>query len=720
LEELAQVGSFSSSLGVLLTTALVPRRTAFRGRTSELDLVRERVLATLEGQGGVVMIEGPAGVGKSRFMIEAVAGARESGVPVAAAIAQREERDVSFAPLLAALALAKPDGLATVRSELRDRTTAGPLLLALDELQWADRATRRAAERLGTELSAEPILWLLAGRTGRAGVGLDGTFARLANRPGSVRIRLESLSAEDASLVLDDAGIEVEALVANKHIPDAVALAGSVLSGPVQNEVAAAALRLRFSSILFMLGRPAEATAEAERIMGVPNMPAEIYASAEFTMLLAEVERGELALARQRAEAILAGANRAGTDSALAAALTAVSLIAWEQGRPANADAFIRAAVGRAERGPMSQGRNFARMGLIAILSASGQFGEAEKVIATLRQEIDLDGDAVWNAAPAIHSSVLHVATGRIDDAIEEATTALALCDELGTRYFTPTAQWVLASAHLLQGRLKDAEAHVNRLSAELQAGGGPRLSALLAWVTGRLAEAVDGPVSAFDQVSGMFEALESRPRLLVEEPGSTAWLTRTALASGHTAKAERMAVLADRLAIHSVGFGSLQASATHAAGLIGHDVEQLRQAARGYRHPWPRGTANEDAGDLLLAGDDRADAAPAFKAALTAYRRAGATRDAARVRDRLDELASRRSRRRRPDRLVSGWASLTETERAVARLVAEGLTNPQVGKRMFVSRHTVDFHLRQIFRKLAIRSRVELTRLTLEQEHPG
>jgi DNA-binding CsgD family transcriptional regulator len=48
---------------------------------------------------------------------------------------------------------------------------------------------------------------------------------------------------------------------------------------------------------------------------------------------------------------------------------------------------------------------------------------------------------------------------------------------------------------------------------------------------------------------------------------------------------------------------------------------------------------------------------------------------------------------------------------------VAEGLTNAQVADRLFVSRHTVDFHLRQIFRKLAVRSRTELARVLVEQE---
>jgi DNA-binding CsgD family transcriptional regulator len=74
----------------------------------------------------------------------------------------------------------------------------------------------------------------------------------------------------------------------------------------------------------------------------------------------------------------------------------------------------------------------------------------------------------------------------------------------------------------------------------------------------------------------------------------------------------------------------------------------------------------------------------------------------------------ARHPRRNRP---VEGWQSLTDTERQVALLVAEGLTNAQVGQRMFLSRHTIDFHLRQIFRKLNVHSRVAMTRRVLEFE---
>lgn len=61
----------------------------------------------------------------------------------------------------------------------------------------------------------------------------------------------------------------------------------------------------------------------------------------------------------------------------------------------------------------------------------------------------------------------------------------------------------------------------------------------------------------------------------------------------------------------------------------------------------------------------------------------------------------------------ASMWATLTEIERLVAGLVTEGLTNRELGERMVVSQHTVHLHLRSIFRKLGIRSRVELARAT-------
>ncbi|HEU4421379.1 MAG TPA: LuxR C-terminal-related transcriptional regulator [Pilimelia sp.] len=75
-----------------------------------------------------------------------------------------------------------------------------------------------------------------------------------------------------------------------------------------------------------------------------------------------------------------------------------------------------------------------------------------------------------------------------------------------------------------------------------------------------------------------------------------------------------------------------------------------------------------------------------------------------------LDEAVTyaRRARGRR-GRPSAGWASLTPTELEVVRLVADGLTNPQIGARLFMSRGTVKTHLSHIFAKLGTTNRTEL-----------
>jgi transcriptional regulator of acetoin/glycerol metabolism/DNA-binding CsgD family transcriptional regulator len=72
------------------------------------------------------------------------------------------------------------------------------------------------------------------------------------------------------------------------------------------------------------------------------------------------------------------------------------------------------------------------------------------------------------------------------------------------------------------------------------------------------------------------------------------------------------------------------------------------------------------------------------------------------------------------PDReratTTTGWESLTETERSIAGLVSEGRTNRQIAAATFLSPHTVGYHLRHIFYKLGVSSRVELTRQVVQR----
>jgi DNA-binding CsgD family transcriptional regulator len=65
-------------------------------------------------------------------------------------------------------------------------------------------------------------------------------------------------------------------------------------------------------------------------------------------------------------------------------------------------------------------------------------------------------------------------------------------------------------------------------------------------------------------------------------------------------------------------------------------------------------------------------------------------------------------------------WLSLTGAEIRVAGLVASGMTNRAAADELLVSPHTVDTHLKHIYTKLDIHSRVELTVLALRNGPPA
>lgn len=64
-----------------------------------------------------------------------------------------------------------------------------------------------------------------------------------------------------------------------------------------------------------------------------------------------------------------------------------------------------------------------------------------------------------------------------------------------------------------------------------------------------------------------------------------------------------------------------------------------------------------------------------------------------------------------------TGWASLTPTELEVVHLVAEGLSNPEIASRLFMSRATVKTHLSHVYNELDIANRTELATFASTQE---
>jgi DNA-binding CsgD family transcriptional regulator len=75
-------------------------------------------------------------------------------------------------------------------------------------------------------------------------------------------------------------------------------------------------------------------------------------------------------------------------------------------------------------------------------------------------------------------------------------------------------------------------------------------------------------------------------------------------------------------------------------------------------------------------------------------------------VEDAVAYASRARGERKRPS---AGWASLTPTELEVVKLAAKGLTNPEIGERLFIGRGTVKTHLGHVFIKLGVVTRTEL-----------
>ena len=227
----------------------------------------------------------------------------------------------------------------------------------------------------------------------------------------------------------------------------------------------------------------------------------------------------------------------------------------------------------------------------------------------------------------------------------------------------------------------------------------GPRAS----WPGPSSSRRASGAETALQVLDGVYTDLPLHRHVLIGEPTASAWLARTALAAGRNELATGVARVADELARDNPGFDVMSVAAAHCGGIVGQDPELLALAAASHPDPWARASAAEDLGTVLIAMDNPDGAVAHLDEALGGYGHASAERDLARIRRRLRKLGVRRQHRAPVDPPRRGWESLTETEQTTVTLVAEGLTNHQVADRMYVSAHTVAFHLKQVFRKLGI-----------------
>jgi len=130
---------------------------------------------------------------------------------------------------------------------------------------------------------------------------------------------------------------------------------------------------------------------------------------------------------------------------------------------------------------------------------------------------------------------------------------------------------------------------------------------------------------------------------------------------------------------------------------------------------PFERGRTELAFGEFLRRARRRTEARDHLRAALDLFETLGSSLWAQRARAEL-RASGERSRRRDPSTLDE----LTAQEVQIANLVAQGRTNRDIAAQLFLSPRTIDFHLRNVFRKLGLTSRTELARLDLARAGAG
>lgn len=590
------------------------------------------------------------------------------------------------------------------------RTVAAALHL---ETGWALAAAGADALRVAPHLmtgaqpgDGEAIAWLrrAAHQAGRRNLAtgielLDAAAGLAAPRPEEA-----AALAATALPLLAWAGRVPEALDRGERILRS--LPSPALEGAVRRDLAEA---------LVLAGRDIEAAVHAEAALRLPDL-----ASGTAATLLAFASRAQRD--RSVAGSMLDEALRLVETSGDLAASSVVLLVAAHR---AIADRHLTSAASLAAAAVEA-----------ARASAAGDDGG--RTPARLFYALQLEG------------VVLHL-TDRAREAIEAFEESRRLATELG-------ANTVLVDIHIQLGicafdlgsyetALTEADAIDALVGDELaslplrypvavalgedsnadrlwklheQATGGAVDRYLLVW-HGRRLLAADRPKEALAILRASWDQHVAAGDGWPARTGSVP-LVRVALDAGERVFAEEVAATTVALAERDPDVVSLRATASLVRSMVDDDVDSGLHAVAELRtvpEPIRLCIALVEAGRLACAAD-RPDVAGAL--ATEAVERAHATggvdlAGARALREKLSEGRPKTTRQLRRPR--SGWESLTTTELRVVEAVVEGLSNPQIAERLFVSRHTVESHMKHVFVKLGIRSRVELAAQAVRRSVP-
>lgn len=500
-----------------------------------------------------------------------------------------------------------------------------------------------------------------------------------------------------------DVGAEyAEVLSQSGHGSDVVAVVDTLLTEHGDLDVRAR-LQVTAARALWLAGLPAQILVRVDSTLSAGHVSPVLHTRLSGFRALAGTRLGTAQSASAAAGRVLAEARRLADRPAERVALQALGEVARNELRHQDALTHFRALRQTATDQYLAQET--------AALRLLDRFDEAQAVIDATSRTAEQDGHAV---APSLVEAQMwqDFMLGRFDDADVGARTLVRLSDELGAATYRLETSMVLILTAILRGDTAFAWARLEEAERDERSDSAVRTPRLML-IRSLLAALAGDPSQGVAIVRPVMAVASSTRSYWPRLPEWMRVHAGIAIAAGDSEFARetvgRAAVAAER----NPGVASLDGLALQVRGLVDGDLEVLAKAVeRLERSPrvMLRASALADYGSLLLARGERTLGIDALVSASAAYAGLGAAAQSAAVARTLRTAGvavTPPALARRPDH---GWAALTGAEMAVTEMIIAGHTNRGAARALGISPNTVATHLRSIFTKLDVRSRVQLS----------